>query len=134
MPGVTAKPFVEGVSMQKNYALTNFPEFLSIGFVILKGGNVRGNTTRFLVKTDGLVYLLMSGRPGGGGGGGPWKSKIIKPAQLQAAGWKPVGKVDFRGHGQSVVYARICKQGDTFELSWEKYVPPAVIAPVGFVD
>jgi hypothetical protein len=134
MPGVTPKPFVEGVTLHKNYALTNIPEVLSKGFVLLKGGNVRGNTTRFSVRTDGVVYLLLSGRPGGGGGGGPWKQHITKPAQIAAAGWKQVGKISYRGHPPCVVYARLCKGGESFELSWEKYIAPAVIAPAGFVE
>jgi hypothetical protein len=114
--------------------LSDIPEFLSKGFVVLRGGNVRGNATRFVVQTDGLVYMLLSGRPGGGGGSGPWERHITKPAQLAATGWKPVAKISFRGSPPCTVYSRICKKGESFELSWEKYVAPAVIAPAGSVD
>jgi hypothetical protein len=134
MPGVTPKGLAEGVSLHKKYELTNIPDFLSKGFVVLKGGNVRGNTTRFSVQTNGAVYLLLSGRPGGGGSGGPWKQHITKPAQIAAAGWKPVGKISLRGHPPCVVYARLCRGGESFEFSWEKYIAPAVIAPAGLVE
>jgi hypothetical protein len=130
MPGATAKPFVEGMAaFQGKYKFSNIPQPLRQGYLYLPGGNVKGNTTRFTVQADGVVLMVLSGRPGGGGGGGEWKKTITSPTAMAAQGWKPVGKVDFTGHPPCVIYRRDCRKGESFVYSWEKYIPPGLIVP-----
>jgi len=132
MPGAKPSPVKKGTPewLAVKYFKTNIPKFMGVGFEFWPGGNVSGNTTHFEVLSDGIVHLVLSGRPGGGGSSrGGWKAKITTPAQIAKAGWKPVGKMDLRKHPQSVIYERRCKKGESYTLSWEKYVPPALILP-----
>ena len=128
VPGLRFEPLIEGMVIYDGLKLINIPKSLASGFLINKGGNVRGNTTDFKILRDGKVYLLMSGRPGGGGNlSGNWKPKIILPSQLAADGWSDVTKIDLDKHPACVVYERNCRKGESFTYSWEKYIPPAVI-------
>jgi len=107
-------------------------KLVASGFQFVAGGNVSANTTKFDVTSDGIVYMILSGRPGGGGrSSGGWKEQITSPAQMAAAGWKSVGKVDLINHPQSTIYERLCKKGESFTYSWEKYIAPALIIPAG---
>ncbi len=135
VPGDTPVPFVEGTLAFKHsnrHTYADLPQALASGFVIFRGANVKGkgNTTHFNVVQDGMVYLIMSRRPGGGGSEGDWKKEIISPEQLLLEGWRPVEKVSLipNNHG-SVIYGRQCKRGESFTYSWEKYIPPGLIVP-----
>jgi len=130
MPNVTAKSFTEGMlPWGKKRKFSNIPQPLRKGFSFLPGGNVKGNTTRFTVIEDGVVLMILSGRPGGGGSGGEWKKTITSPAAMAAQGWKPVGNIDRETVPPSVIYSRVCRKGESFVYSWEKYIPPALIVP-----
>ena len=130
MPGVTAKRFLEGMAgWEDRFKFSNIPQPLRQGYLFLPGGNVKGNTTRFTVHVDGVVLMVLSGRPGGGGNGSEWKKTITSPTAMAAQGWKPVGKMDLGGHPPSVIYSRVCRKGESFVYSWEKYIPPGLIVP-----
>lgn len=130
MPNVTAKPLTEGViPWGKKNKLSNIPESLRQGYSFLQGGNVNRNTTRFTIRGDGVVLMVLSGRPGGGGRGGEWKRTITSPASMTAQGWQPIGKIDLGAHPPCVIYSRVCRKGESFVYSWEKYIPPALIVP-----
>ena len=130
MPNVTAKSFTEGMlPWGKKRKFSNIPQSLRQGYLFLPGGNVNGRTTRFTVIEDGVVLMILSGRPGGGGSGGEWKKTITSPAAMAAQGWKPVGNIDRETVPPSVIYIRVCRKGESFVYSWEKYIPPALIVP-----
>jgi hypothetical protein len=130
MSNVTAKSITEGMAgWKEKYKFSKIPRPLRKGFSFLPGGNVKGNTTRFTVADDGIVLMVLSGRPAGGGGGGEWMRTITSPASMTAQGWQPIGKIDLTSHPPSVIYSRVCRKGESFVYSWEKYIPPALIVP-----
>jgi hypothetical protein len=131
----TPIPLAEGVGFwdSDRYRLSGIPAPLARGFVVLRGGNVQGNTTTFQVVSDGKVLMLLSGRPGGGGNsGGGWKENVTTPQQLEAQKWRAAGTVNLSDHPPCIIYVRDCRKGEAFTYSWEKYIPPALIIPADF--
>jgi hypothetical protein len=112
-----------------NLIFTEIPEsFQGFQFTQAKTG---GDTLRFKVLSDGLVYLACTSlfRNSGNNGNG-WHERSLKEAHLQEKGWhkeRDIELKDSEGNHVFWVYSRTCKSGQEFSICTDKYRSPILL-------
>jgi hypothetical protein len=101
------------------------------GFRFLRNREQQG-TTKFQITSPGIVLVAVIGPRYSGNSGGGWQKEIVTQKDLEAQGWREIGKLDSRFKDNSnalgwVVFARDCKKGESFSYRTEKYVAPVLL-------
>ena len=130
----------EFVPLQPDVPVTNEGRFLNWskippefkGFYFLRNKEYQG-TTKFQIMSPGTVLMVVTTRWGGGGNAsGGWQKEIVTQKDLEAEGWRETGKLDSywkenRSSQGWIVFARDCKNGESFSYRTEKYLAPVLL-------
>jgi len=99
-----------------------------VGMQFAQPKNKHTGTTSFSIESDGLVYLAIYSRIQDEDS--DKKDDILSRRDIERQGWKAVkGKnlLSTEGEPNWLVFAKVCKAGESFTLRTDKYCAPIVL-------